>query len=128
MRIISAFIVTLLVAVNAINAQVTTATIEGRVKDAEGKPIPDATVIVRNPKEGINRTTFTSASGYFSIQGLQPGEYEVAVQHIGYQTQIKKAITLLLGQTATIAFALEQQAVQMGPVEVTAERAPTFEL
>jgi len=128
MRTILAFIAALFISISTNYAQVTTATIEGRVKDAEGKPIPDATVIVRNPKEGINRTTFTSTTGYFSIQGLQPGDYDVAVQHIGYQTQIKKSITLLLGQTATLSFALEQQAVQMGPVEVTAERAPTFEL
>ena len=52
--------------------------IEGYISDAENKaPLDGATVIVTNNK-GDN----TDAFGKFSINGINPGQYELVISHI----------------------------------------------
>jgi len=126
---IAMFMLVLLFLTSVISyAQPTTATVEGYVRDMQGRGVPDVTVIVRNPHTGLSRTTSTSADGYFNVPGLPPATYEVIAQHLGYQTQVKRGVHLLLGQLVSLSFALEAREIQMEKVEVISEQAPTFEL
>jgi uncharacterized surface anchored protein len=58
--------------------------IEGYISDAENKaPLSGATAIISNNK-GDN----TDAFGKFSINGINPGQYELVISHISYKTEI----------------------------------------
>ena len=61
----------------------TTASLTGRVT-AQGRPIADAQIGVTDRETNQVRGTRTSATGDYTIVGLQPGTYEVRVQRVGF--------------------------------------------
>jgi hypothetical protein len=57
--------------------------IKGKVIDSSnGKPIPDASVFLNNATIGTKSNT----DGSFSLNGLGPGQYDLIVSVIGYET------------------------------------------
>jgi hypothetical protein len=60
-------------------------TIYGRITSDEGKPLPFATIYVKQLGTG----TTTNAEGYYEVVCV-PGEYDVVYQFLGYETQEKK--------------------------------------
>ncbi len=58
--------------------------IEGFIKDADSKiPLYGATVNIQTDK-----VENTDQFGRFNLQGINPGQYELIVSHIGYKTEI----------------------------------------
>ena len=103
----------------------TTASLTGRVT-AQGRPVADAQIGVTDRETNQVRGTRTSATGDYTVVGLQPGTYEVRVQRVGF-TPARQEIRLLFGQRATLDFALQETAVTLSGVQVTAEPRATFE-
>ena len=66
-------------------AQVTSGTIFGRVQDATGAVINDASVTISNPANGLTRKVTTSDSGEFVAPNLLPGTYTIAVEAKGFK-------------------------------------------
>jgi len=60
-------------------AQVESGTIAGTVTDESGAIIGGATVTVTNLSSNAKRTTRTSATGAYTVVGLEPGTYQVSV-------------------------------------------------
>ena len=58
-------------------------TIRGRVTDAENKPVPYINVMAQS----INKGAVTDADGAFMISNIAPGNYEITVSGIGFETQ-----------------------------------------
>ena len=56
-------------------AQVTDATVKGRVVDASGDILPGAVVTARHADTGIRRETTSDGAGTFLLAGLTPGIY-----------------------------------------------------
>ena len=75
-------------------AQVTSGTIFGRVKDSSGAYIPGATVIVRSPATGAQRTVNTSDSGDFVVPNMLPGTYTITVEAKGFKKLETKGVVL----------------------------------
>jgi hypothetical protein len=92
------------------------ATIKGRVIDSElGEPIADATVRVRPGGDPIT----TDSSGAFEVTGIRPGQVEVAVQAVGFQSRSWK-FTVQEGQTITRDFSIDFTGDKLPEIEVTA--------
>lgn len=53
--------------------------IGGILNDEKGKPIPNFPVHVRDIKKNIVHVVRTDARGRYSVPGIRPGEYEIAV-------------------------------------------------
>lgn len=66
-------------------AQVTSGTIFGRVKDATGAYISGATVTVRSPETGAQRTVTTSDTGDFTVPNMPPDTYTIAIEMKGFK-------------------------------------------
>jgi len=113
------------VALTSSVAAQTTATLTGRIT-SEGRAVPDAQIGITDRETNQVRGTRTSASGDYVIVGLQPGAYEVRVQRVGFAPG-RREIRLLLGQRATLDFDLQQTAVSLSGVQVTAETRARFE-
>jgi Carboxypeptidase regulatory-like domain/TonB-dependent Receptor Plug Domain len=75
-------------------AQSTSGSITGTVKDANGAPIPDASVTVTNPSMNLTRTVPTNSQGVFVAPQLPPGTYTVAVEVKGFKKLEKTDIIL----------------------------------
>ena len=87
----------LLAASALINAQVTTATLSGQVKDSKGAGIPSTTVTVEFPDAGIKQTLSTKGDGRFTVPNLRVGgPYKVTVNHVSYKEASENNIFLQL--------------------------------
>ncbi len=75
-------------------AQVTSGTISGRVQDATGAVVKDASVTISNPANGLTRTVTTSDSGEFVAPNLLPGTYNITVDAKGFKKLDSKGFVL----------------------------------
>jgi len=78
----------------------------GRVTDSTGAALPKANVTVLNEKTNVALPTKTTSAGVYTVPYLTPGLYTVTAEAAGFSRVAKTEITLAVGQTATIDFAL----------------------
>ncbi len=88
-------------------AQLPTATILGVVKDSSGGVVPAASVTARNVDTGQSRSDTTGADGSYRFNALPVGNYEVRVEHAGFQAALRTGLTLTVTQEAVVNFELQ---------------------
>lgn len=89
------------------------ARIYGTVRGEDGKPLPFATIYVKQTNTG----TTTNADGYYEIN-LSPGAYNLVFQYLGYESN-NQAVTI--GQEdVQLPVILKPQVVVLQNVEITA--------
>ena len=98
-------------------AQVGNARLSGRVRDASGAGVEAARVAVTNSVTRATRSTTTAADGAYSISGLTPGAYSVAVSLVGYRRAVRTDVQI--SGDATVDFVLEVLALQEVVVTAT---------
>jgi len=107
-------------------AQVTTASITGIVKDAQGAVVPGATIVARHEPSGTSYEAISQADGRFFIPGMRVGgPYKVTASLAGFTDDSRNNISLALGVASDIEFALKPAAVAE-TVEVVATPDPVF--
>src|SRR5437870_4718937 len=82
----------------------TTAKMSGVITDNTGAVLPGAQVVVTNAETGIARTLTADERGRFVAAQLPPGPYQVAATMSGFETLIRRGITLAVGQEADLNF------------------------
>ena len=85
-------------------ARSSSADLTGTVSDPSKSLVRGATVTAANLATGLVRSSVSDANGDYRIPLLPPGEYEVKIEANGFNTQIRKGITLTIGQTLVINF------------------------
>ncbi|HPP40330.1 MAG TPA: carboxypeptidase-like regulatory domain-containing protein, partial [Candidatus Kapabacteria bacterium] len=101
----------------------TTASISGRVTDADGKPLAGTTVKVVHQPTGTTAGAVTNNAGRFNIIGLRVGgPYTVTISMVGYESQIKENITLGIDQNYSMNVRLVEKGVKTGTVDVIADK------
>jgi hypothetical protein len=106
--------------VDVARAQVSTATVEGKVSDATGV-LPGVVVTAREIASGFSREATTDAEGVYKIAGLRPGTYEIRVTMDKYQPQAR-TVTVLVGQSLTVDFNVSPDLTYNETVQVVSER------
>ena len=86
--------------------QTTTGTISGTAEDQSGGVLPGAEITASNLDTGAARTAITDDQGRYSLLELPLGDYEIQAQMVGFQTEIRRGITLTVGRHALVDFAL----------------------
>ena len=97
-------------------AQITEATLQGRVLDGEERALVAASVSARNDATGSTRTATTAGDGGFTLASLPPGTYTVVARAQGFKTFEQRGLALNVGRTAALDIKLE-----VGGVEETVE-------
>jgi len=97
----------LLFSSNHVDAQVTTATLVGLVRDNSAAVIPGASVLATHEGTGVSREGVTDANGEFVFSALPSGPYTVRIELAGFRTIIQRGIQLGAGQTVRQTFTLE---------------------
>lgn len=95
-----------LVALEA-GAQSGTATLQGKVVDAQKAALPGATVTIANPATGLSREGTTDQTGGFTFPGLPPGTYTVTVTMQGFKTGVAQRVALQVDSTSEVTIGLE---------------------
>ena len=95
-----------------------TGTIRGFVSDqSTGEPIMFCNVTI----DGTSHGSQTDLNGMYTLSKIPVGEHKIVVTFIGYK-KLTKYISLNKGQILTLKFELESSTVNIGEVEISAER------
>jgi carboxypeptidase family protein/TonB-dependent receptor-like protein len=89
-------------------AQANTGEIWGRVADANGDIVMEASVSVTNVDTHAERKTSSDRDGRFGLVALAPGPYQVTVSHEGFAAQRQDDIVLLPGERMEIELHLHR--------------------
>ena len=89
------------------HAQVTTATVYGRVVDPSGAIIPGANVSASSETTGAEYSTVTGSGGEFTIAFLPAGTYALAITADGFKSYLETGLTLASGQRHNRDYGLE---------------------
>jgi hypothetical protein len=84
----------------------------GLVRDAQGRPVPGATVILDPQGPGLERQVTTDAAGEFALLGLSPGLADVIVRASGFRDQRYPGLPLEVGQSTFLEVDLTLAGVQ----------------
>ncbi len=95
-RVVALVVTAVLTAAVAGAQQAATGSIVGRVADADGSPLPGATVTLA-AGQGV-RMVSTGSDGRFASYYLTPGRYDLHAELDGFQTVSRHGIELRLGQ------------------------------
>ncbi len=103
-----------------LSAQVTTSSITGTVKDANGQPLVGATITAVHQPSGTKYASISSKDGVFNIPNTRVGgPYQVKIDFVGLKSAIIDGITLLLGEPYNINAQLNVNEQVMENVVVT---------
>ena len=103
----------------------TSGEITGTVTDSAGAVMLKATVNVVDTQTGLKRTVTTNSAGQFRVTGLSPATYDISARMAGFGTEIRKGVTVAVGQTVVSDFKLKPSQVAT-VVEVT-DQPPVVE-
>ena len=89
--------------------------VSGYVSDADSnKPVPFLTVFIKNSTKG----TVTNAEGFFNLENINPGSYELVFQHLSYVTH-KEKISVIKGKKIEINVSLILKTIDIDEVVKT---------
>jgi hypothetical protein len=112
-----------LAATGVVSAQERFGTLQGKVTDEQGAPMPGVTVAVTNLASGEVRTFVTDADGLYLAPDLNPGRYTVVFELTGFAKVERTDVSVALGRS----FGLDAQMRVGGlseTVQVTGEVSP----
>jgi hypothetical protein len=102
---LSVFLLVFMIGASRLDAQATAA-ISGTVTDTSGAVMADVNVQAKNVGTGITQTTKCDSQGRFRFPDLAIGEYEMQANKTGFQTEVRKGITLTVGSNLVADFTL----------------------
>src|SRR5437588_2732423 len=77
------------------------------VKDPSGKVVTNATVTLRDPVKGLERTTTQNTDGEYRLLALPPGRYSVSVSASGFSKAVVQDQAVTVGQMADLPVMLQ---------------------
>ncbi|MBS1851342.1 MAG: TonB-dependent receptor [Acidobacteria bacterium] len=72
------------------------------VKDPSGNLVTNATLTVREPAKGLERTVSNSTQGEYSFLALPPGSYTVMIEAPGFAKATSQNVVITVGQMAEL--------------------------
>jgi len=114
--------------VNVMAQGTTTSSLNGRVLDGNGEPIPGATVIAVHGPTGTEYGNSSDFNGYFRIANMNAGgPYTITISSVGFENYIENNVFLTLGQAFQINAKLSESVQQLNAVEVVANPNDVFD-
>jgi len=88
-----------------------TAAITGTVRDSSGAVVPDATVVLHNTANDLDRSTTSNEVGYYVIPEVQPGNYLLKASSKGFSSAERTNLQVVVNQPVTVDFTLKTGSV-----------------
>jgi hypothetical protein len=104
---LAVWVVLLLAAAGTAEAQVTTATLYGIVKDQTGALVPEATVTLVHDATAAARESATDHRGEFVFTSLPVGSYTIRIEKQGFKSYGRTGLALTASQTVRQTHTLE---------------------
>jgi hypothetical protein len=107
--------------VKQVSAQTTQASISGVITDDQKKPIPGATIVVKNESTGFTTKSSTNNNGEFTFKELPlGGPYTVKANFIGLGEQTRSGFMLNQGDAVNVSINMAASAQTLQAVEINA--------
>jgi hypothetical protein len=91
----------------------TTGSVRGEVVDADGNPLPGATVVITGEAiGGAQRSTMSASNGAFNLPGLAVGLYSLTATLDNYAPQSIDGINVNIGKVTSVTFNLQEAFVE----------------
>ncbi|WP_074636598.1 TonB-dependent receptor [Bacteroides ovatus] len=114
----------MLLLTTTVSAQVTTASMSGKVVDASNESLIGATVRAVHTPTGTIYNTVTQSNGQYRFQNLRiGGPYTVEFSYVGFNPEKVSNINLVLGEDHTLNIVMKEDAQTLGEVLVVADRS-----
>jgi Carboxypeptidase regulatory-like domain/TonB-dependent Receptor Plug Domain len=110
----------------SLRAQVTGATVVGKVTDATGSVVPNAQVDLLRVSTGTHRSVTTNESGSYTVPNLLPGTYTITVTAPSFGSEVTNGLELEVGQNVEENYTLKPGTVSE-QVDVTSS-TPAIDL
>src|SRR5262245_58368012 len=121
-RALAGALVAVFVTALTASAQVTTGTVTGSVKDAQGGVIPGATVVLTSEARGTKTSpVVTGGTGDFVIANVAPDTYPVDVTMDGFKSLKRTGVVVASGSRITVGSLTIEVGGKSETVDVTAE-------
>ncbi|MBB2149088.1 TonB-dependent receptor [Pedobacter gandavensis] len=103
---------------SVVEAQVTTTTMTGTIKDAQG-PLPGASVKAVHTPTGTSYGATTNVDGRFTLSNLRiGGPYTIVVSFVGFQAQTFKDVYVKLGEPYILNATLSDNSATLAEVNI----------
>lgn len=100
-----------------LNAQVTTANLQGKVTDRDNQPVIGASIVAIHEPSGSYYGTITNTDGRYTVQGMRTGgPYKITISYIGMRADETNGIFLQLGESFKHDVKLTEAAEQLDEV------------
>lgn len=109
------------IGISGLNAQVTSGTIFGSVKDPSGAVIPNATITIRGVEIGLTRVVTSVDSGGFVAPNLPPATYTIEVSAPGFKKLEARSVVLSAADNLNAGDFVLQVGATTETVSVTAD-------
>ena len=112
----------LVVVGSAFGQSSTTATLRGKIVNAQGNSVANAEINAVETATGFVHTVHSRADGTYTLGGLTPGLYNIVVAAQGYEPK-SQDVTVLLGQTIDLNINMAPTAVLSESITVVGTQA-----
>jgi hypothetical protein len=93
-----------------LQAQEFRGTITGQVIDVAGAEVPNAIVVATSPQQTYR--AITTGKGEFTIPLVQPGQYDVTVQAVGFKKSVQSGVIVDVSEKLALTFSLSVGSVE----------------
>ena len=90
----------------ACRAQVSSASVNGVVRDPQGAVIPGATIVLHSVETSVEHSSVSNSAGNYVILNITPGRYTIRASAQGFTPQKTDEFVLAVNQIATFDFSL----------------------
>lgn len=109
----------------SIHAQVTTASMSGKVTDTSSEAMIGVNIKATHTPTGTEYYTITQPNGSYSFNNLRiGGPYVVEFSYIGYNTESRTGINLVLGEDLKLNVVMREDTQALDEVVVVADKNP----
>ncbi|MEL6810468.1 MAG: carboxypeptidase regulatory-like domain-containing protein [Bacteroidota bacterium] len=106
----------------------TTSSINGRITDATGEPLPSANIVVVNVNSGTKYGAISDFDGYYRVPNMRPGgPYTLTISYVGFDNFERNEIYLQLGDSKRISVNMAESANALDEVVISAQRNTVFD-
>jgi hypothetical protein len=109
-------------------AQVSTATVEVRVLDTTGAPLPGTTVTLTQVDTGLQRTAVSGGEGNVTFAALPPGTYQARFELSGFTPLLQEGLVLRVGETTRLEATMQVAKTEEITVTATAPLVDVYRM
>jgi hypothetical protein len=92
---------------STVRGQVSTASVNGVIRDPQGAVIPGATILLRSMETSVQHSSVSNNAGEYVILNITPGRYTIQANSKGFNPEKTGEFVLAVDQIATFDFSLK---------------------